>query len=73
MKFWKLLPSAETEPLVNSRPVTEVSSDSGLEAIASNHFLVSRANPVLKRKYQARNVGESEKDKLLLIKFRAEG
>ena len=39
---------AETEALVNSRPLTEVSSDdSGLEAITPNHFLISRANPVL--------------------------
>ena len=38
---------AEKEALVNSRPLTEVSSDSGLEAITSNHFLISRANPVL--------------------------
>ena len=38
---------AETEALVNSRPVTEVSSDSGLEAITPNHFLISRATPVL--------------------------
>ena len=38
---------AETEALVNSRPLTEVSSDSGLEAIIPNHFLISRDNPVL--------------------------
>ena len=39
---------AETEALVNSRPLTEVSSDeSGLEAITPNHFLISRTNPVL--------------------------
>ena len=39
---------AETEALVNSRPLTEVSSDdSSLEAITPNHFLISRANPVL--------------------------
>ena len=69
---------AETEALVNSRPLTEVSSDSGLEAITPNHFLISRANPVLPcgvfsdvRKYQARNVGD--KHKLLLIKFGADG
>ncbi|XP_022778085.1 uncharacterized protein LOC111319602 [Stylophora pistillata] len=37
----------ETEALVNSRPLTEVSSDSGFEAITPNHFLISRANPVL--------------------------
>ena len=39
---------AETEALVNSGPLTEVSSDqSGLEAITPNRFLISRANPVL--------------------------
>lgn len=38
---------AETEALVNSRPLTEVNSDSGFEAITPNHFLISRANPVL--------------------------
>ena len=39
---------AETEALVNSRPLTEVSSSSSdLEAITPNHFLISRANPVL--------------------------
>ena len=39
---------AETEALVNSGPLTEVSSDdSGLEAITPNHFLISRASPVL--------------------------
>lgn len=39
---------AETEALVNSRPLTEVSSiSSDLEAITANHFLISRANPVL--------------------------
>ena len=39
---------AETEALVNSRPLTEVSSSSSdLEAITPNHFLMSRANPVL--------------------------
>ena len=39
---------AKTEALVNSRPLTEVSSSSSdLEAITPNHFLISRANPVL--------------------------
>ncbi|XP_020610328.1 uncharacterized protein LOC110048913 [Orbicella faveolata] len=38
---------AETKALVNSRPLTEVSSDSGLGAITPNHFVISRANPVL--------------------------
>jgi len=38
---------AETEALVNSRPLTEVSSDSGLEAITQNHLLISCASPVL--------------------------
>ena len=39
---------AETEALVNSRPLTEVNSDdSGLEAITPNHFLISCANRVL--------------------------
>ena len=38
---------ADTEALVNSRPFTEASSDSGLETFTPNHFLVSRANPVL--------------------------
>ena len=39
---------AETEALVNSRPLTEVSSDdSGLQAITPNHFRISRANPML--------------------------
>ena len=39
---------AETEALVNTRPLTEVSSSSSdLEAITPNHFLISRANPVL--------------------------
>ena len=39
---------AETEALVNSRPLTEVSSSSSdLEAITPNHFLIYRANPVL--------------------------
>jgi len=38
---------AETEALVNSRPLTEVSSDSGFEAITPNHFLIYHANPVL--------------------------
>lgn len=37
----------ETEALVNSRPLTEVSSDSDLAAITSNHFLISLADPVL--------------------------
>ena len=37
----------ETEALVNSQPLTEVSSDGGLEAITPNHFLISFANPVL--------------------------
>ena len=69
---------AEAEALVNSRPLTEVSSDSGLEAITKNHFLISCANPVLPCgvftdvwKYQARNVGD--KHNLLLIKFGADG
>ena len=35
------------EALVNSRSPTEVSSDSGLEAITLDHFLISRADPVL--------------------------
>ena len=39
---------AETEALVNSRPLTKVSSnDSGLEVINANHFLIFHANPVL--------------------------
>ena len=38
---------AEMKALVNSRPLTQVSSDNGLEAITPNHFLISRANPVL--------------------------
>ena len=39
---------AKTEALVNSRPLTSVgSSSSDLEAITPNHFLISRANPVL--------------------------
>ena len=38
---------AETEALVNSRPLTEMTSDSGFEAITPNYFLISRANPVL--------------------------
>ena len=39
---------AETEALVNSRPLTEVSSGgSDLEALTPNRFLISRANPVL--------------------------
>ena len=39
---------AETEALVNSRPLTEVcSDDSGLQAITPNHFRISRANPML--------------------------
>ncbi|XP_022806184.1 uncharacterized protein LOC111343295 [Stylophora pistillata] len=38
---------AETEALVNSRPLTEVSSDSGFEAITPNHLLSSPADPVL--------------------------
>ena len=37
----------ETQALVNGKPPTEVSSDSGLKAITLNHFLVSRANPLL--------------------------
>ena len=47
MKFWKLTSFTETEALVNSRPLKELSSDSGLEAITPNHFLISLANPVL--------------------------
>ena len=31
----------ETQALVNGKPPTEVSSDSGLKAITLNHFLVS--------------------------------
>ena len=39
---------AETGALVNSRPLTEViSGGSDLEALTLNHFLTSRANPVL--------------------------
>ena len=39
---------AETEALVNSRPLTKVSSDgSDLEELTTNHFLIPRANPVL--------------------------
>ena len=39
---------AETEALVNSRPLTEVTScSSDLEAITPHHLLISRANPVL--------------------------
>ena len=39
---------AETEALVNSRPLTEVSSSSSdLESITQNHVLISGANPVL--------------------------
>ena len=35
------------EPLVHNRPLTKVSSESGLEAITPNHFLISCANPLL--------------------------
>ena len=35
------------EPLINNRPLTKVSSESGLEAITPNHFLTSCANPLL--------------------------
>ena len=39
---------SETEVLVNSRPLTALTScSSNLEAITSNHFLIFRANPVL--------------------------
>ena len=64
---------AETEALANNRPLTEITSDSGFEAITPNYFLISRANPVLPcgyfltRKYQARNI--ADKHKSLLIKF----
>lgn len=41
---------AEMKAPLNSRPFTEVSSDdSGLEENTPNHFLISRANPVLPR------------------------
>lgn len=36
---------AEVESLVNSRPLTEVSSDvDGMEALTPNHFLLGRAS-----------------------------
>ena len=38
---------AETEALVNSRTLPEVSSDGGLDEVTLNHFLTSRAYPVL--------------------------
>lgn len=69
---------AETEALVNSRPLTEVSRDGGLETIPPNHFLIPRANPVLpcgvfsdKKISSKKNVGD--KHKLLLIKSGDDG
>ena len=39
---------AETEALVNSRPLTEFTScSSDFEAITPNHLFISRANPML--------------------------
>ena len=65
---------AETEALVNSRPLTEVrSSSSDLEAITPNHFLISLrilCYPVVffqTRKFPVRNGGGRHKS--LLIKF----
>lgn len=69
---------AETETLVNSRPLTEVSSDGGLKTISPNNFLIPRANPVLpcgvfsdKKISSKKNVGD--KHKLLLIKSGDDG
>ena len=47
----------EVESLVNSRPLTEVSSDADdLEALTPNHFLIGRATPNLPKRWRQAQV-----------------